>query len=83
MSPIAPGTLCIIVGDADAKYLGRCITVIARTGEACRGCGADLYQLNPFPGFAETFACRAVLKPILPPGIDVNSTANEDLKVPA
>ena len=82
MSLIAPGTLCIIMGDVEPKYLGRCVTVIARTGRSCP-CGGDLYQITPFPGFTETYACRPVLKPILPPGVDTNVHDERDLKVPA
>ena len=83
MSLIAPGTLCIVMGNVEPKYLGRCVTVIARPGYPCSTCGADIYQITPFPGFTETFACRAVLKPILPPGVNTGIEHTEDLKVPA
>lgn len=83
MSPIAPGTLCILVGDAAPAYLGKIVTAQRRTTTVCELCASDVYSLGPMFGFEEAFACRKILQPILPPGVDVNSTANEELKVKA
>ncbi len=81
MKPIAPGTLCLVISPAPLPARGRCVTVVARLAFDCN-CGGRVYQFEPAIGDADA-CCQAVLKPILPPGVDVNVTQADDVKVPA
>lgn len=81
MSPIEPGTLCLIVQDATGRvpraYVGRTCTVIARETWRCH-CGADSYRVTVF-GEVD-YGCRTILRPILPPGVDVSAPRVEPVE---
>lgn len=76
MSPIATGTPCYIVqlpdSTVEGQYLGRVVTVTGDLGH-CFEHACDLYSVHaPWyrtGGFAS--CCRAMLRPIGAPGLDV------------
>ncbi len=81
MSPIAAGTLCLIVqhpdGGVPPYMLGRIVSTFGRTGDACAACGADMYTIRLDELI--DYTCRAVLRPILPPGVEVSEPRDEQV----
>lgn len=74
MSPIKPGTLCLIVQgprtDVEPEWLGRAVTVVRQLFVVCPCCADDLYFIEA-TWLTELAACgRSNLQPILPPGVD-------------
>ncbi len=74
MSPIKPGTLCLIVQgprtEVQPELLGRTVTTVRRLLSVCPRCGDDLYFVEAAWAPELLVAGRSNLQPILPPGID-------------
>lgn len=78
MSPIEPGTLCVIIdrnGDAFQSVVGRMVTALGAT-DIKYSCGHDVYKIDSIyvveVNAYTAHACRALLQPILPPGVDTS-----------
>ncbi len=87
LSPIKPGTLCLLVQDGTLypEVVGRTVTVSAPIRPCHCGCNRDVYPIAAewlLGGIG--LATRSVLQPILPPGIDdqvEQSVGNPQLEV--
>lgn len=76
MSPIAPGTPCYIVQLPDStvedQYLGRVVTVTGHAGH-CFEHACERYSVHaPWYTAGVVACCRAMLRPIGAPGLDVS-----------
>jgi len=88
MTPIAPGTLCMIVnrhGDAPSSAVGKVTTVLSLFDRGC-SCGCERYVIDAVFvaewGYHANCACRHTLQPILPPGVDTREPVIELLSEP-
>jgi hypothetical protein len=78
MSPIEPGTLCVIIdrnGDVIPSAVGKTTTVRSTAVFNCY-CGGIVHVIDPIYvpeyGAHVDLACRRSLQPILPPGVDTS-----------
>ena len=92
MSPIKPGTLCmVVVSSAHAVgdlrgCAGKTVTVRSIADWFHCSCGASIYTIDPIVSPTEERAidgaCRSVLQPILPPDVDISEKRDEILPEP-